>query len=358
MNGKLILADGTTIEGNSFGAEVSRPGEMVFATGMVGYPESFTDPSFAGQILILTYPLIGNYGVPDKSQWESGKIQIAGLIVSTYNDTPSHFDSKQTLSSWLKKEGVPALEIKDTRGLAQKLRDNGAMLGKIVFGKDIPFTDPNTENLVARVSPQETKVYTPGVNSNKTILFIDCGAKENIVRCWVKRGVKVIRVPWDFDPFTESSNLHPKGGKLNFDALFISNGPGDPKMADKTIETVKKALQKDIPILGICLGNQLLALAAGGDTYKLKFGHRSQNQPCIMVGTPRCFITTQNHGFAVSDKMPKGFKPWFINANDNSIEGIIHESKPIMSIQFHPESSPGPMDAEWIFDYFLNRIKK
>lgn len=346
MNGKLTFKDGTTFSGESFGSPTSTAGEAVFATGMVGYPESFTDPSFAGQILILTYPLIGNYGVPDKKFWESDRLQISGLIVSTYNDTPSHFQSTMTLSQWLKKENIPALEIKDTRLLAQKLRDNGAMLSKITFDKDIPFHDPNTDNLVAMVSSK--KVVEQG-SGKKTVLLIDCGTKKNIERCLLKRGVTVITIPWNFDPFDSKIDLRGR-----FDAIVVSNGPGDPKMADKTITTMKKALENKIPLLGICLGNQLLALAGGGNTSKLKFGHRSQNQPCIMVGSPRCYITTQNHGFVVST-LPDKFKPWFINANDNTNEGMIHESLPIMSVQFHPESYPGPMDTEWVFDYFLEK---
>ncbi len=343
MNGKLIFQDGSIFKGTCFGAEKSIAGEMVFATGMTGYPEAFTDPSFAGQILILTYPLIGNYGVPNKTFWESDHIQIAGLIVSNYIDTPSHFQSKMTLSEWLKKSGIPALEIKDTRALAQKLRDSGAMLGKIEINKPIAFHDPNQDNLVAKVS---TKKIAEEGQGKKTVLLIDCGAKRNIIRNLLKRGIKVITVPWDFDPFEK---------KTLFDALIISNGPGDPKMADKTIATVKIALQKEVPILGICLGNQILALAAGGDTAKLKFGHRSQNQPAIQVGTNRCYITTQNHGFHVS-KIPPGFREWFTNANDGSNEGLIHEKRPFMSIQFHPESTPGPYDTEWIFDTFLEKL--
>lgn len=347
MQTKLILSDGSVYTGKSFGAPLSRSGEVVFATGMTGYPQAFTDPSFAGQILIMTYPLIGNYGVPEKGLWESNKLQIAGLIVSNYIDTPSHFQSKMTLAKWLQKAKVPALEIKDTRQLTQHLRTQGVMLGKIIIDKDIPQTDPNETNLVAQVSTKKVETFLPeSGKAKKTVLMIDCGAKDNIQRCFLKRGITVIRVPWDYDPFEAD---------LKFDALFISNGPGDPKMADKTIMTIKKALDKKIPTLGICLGNQLLALAAGGDTYKLKYGHRSQNQPCLMFNTKRCYITTQNHGFAIK-KVPDGFEPWFVNANDQTIEGIIHKKQPFMSVQFHPEATPGPMDTEWIFDFFLEKL--
>lgn len=350
MKAKLILEDGSEFEGTSFGHSKSVSGEVVFSTGMVGYPESLTDPSYLGQILIFTYPLIGNYGVPEKRFWESDKIQVSGLIVSNYIDTPSRPQSRQTLKNWLINEQIPALEIKDTRFLTQKIRKKGTMLGKIVIEHDIAFHDPNKENLVAKVSINKSQSYVPEMieqaHDQKTILLIDCGAKQNIIRCLLKRGIRVIVIPWDFNPFEK---------KLNFDAFVISNGPGDPKKVKKTIRTIQKALVKKIPILGICLGHQLLALAAGGDTKKLKFGHHSQNQPCLLGGTKRCYITTQNHGFAVS-KIPKDFKPWFTNANDQSNEGIIHKKLPFMSVQFHPEASPGPTDTEWIFDYFLRKL--
>lgn len=354
---KLILEDGSTFEGKSFGAQKPMAGEVVFSTGMTGYTESLTDPSYKGQILILTYPLIGNYGVPDKRFWESDKIHASGLIVSNYIDTPSHFQSKQTLGKWLAQENIPALEVADTRFLTQKIRTKGTMLGKIIFKKDIKFYDPNKDNLAAQVSTK--KVIEQG-SGNKKILLIDCGVKQNIVRYLLKRDIKVTIAPWNFDPFAETRPQRSeapdlRGRKLDFDGIIISNGPGNPKMADKTIETVKKAINKRVPILGICLGNQILALAAGGDTQKLKFGHRSQNQPCILEGSSRCYITTQNHGFAVS-KIPKGFKTWFTNANDGSNEGIIHTKLPFMSVQFHPEANPGPVDTEWIFDYFLSKI--
>lgn len=351
MIGKLILEDGSSFEGISFGANKSMAGEMVFSTGMTGYPESLTDPSYKGQILILTYPLIGNYGVPDKKYWESDGIKVSGLIVSNCIDTPSHFQSKMTLSAWLKNENIPALEITDTRFLTKRIRVEGTMLGKIVFNakqsRMINFYNPDRENLVAQVSTKKIlKQSPPTGGGKKTVLLIDCGAKQNIQRCLLKRGLNVITVPWDFNPFEN---------KIQFDAIIISNGPGDPKKADKTIINIKKALQKRIPTLGVCLGNQILALAAGGDTKKLKFGHRSQNQPCLLEESQRCFITTQNHGFEVS-KIPKGFSPWFTNANDGSNEGIIHNKLPFMSVQFHPEANPGPTDTEWIFDYFLKKI--
>lgn len=343
MKAKLILKDGEIFEGQSFGYEEARSGELVFSTGMVGYPESLTDSSYEGQILVCTYPIIGSYGVPEKIFWESDRIHVSGLIVSQYIDTPSHFKSKMTLGNWLKKEKVPGLVITDTRYLTQKLRDGGAQLAKIVFNKEIDFIDTNLENLVDAVSIKKPLIEGVG---KKTIVLIDCGVKKNISRSLLARGVKLITVPWNYDIFTLKEKI---------DGVVISNGPGDPKMCKATIETAKKIFTKKIPVLGICLGSQIIALAAGGDTYKMKFGHRGQNQPCVMVGSNKCYLTTQNHGFAIS-KIPNGFRPWFINANDNTNEGIIHGKLPFMSVQFHPEACPGPTDTEWIFDYFLKQL--
>ncbi len=343
--GKLILEDGTTFEGTSFGHTEASAGEVVFSTGMVGYPESLTDPSFTGQILTLTYPLVGNYGVPERRYWEHDRIHVSGLIVSDYIDIPSHAQSTMNLGTWLQREGVPALVVKDTRLLTQHIRTHGAMLGKIVFKDDIPFFDPDAENLVARVSMREVRAQGSG---DVTIVLIDCGAKRTIERCLLARNTRVISVPWDYDLFAP-------GLDFAFDGIVISNGPGNPKMAQQTIATIRTALERRVPIFGICLGHQLLALAAGGDTYKLRFGHRSQNQPCILQGTKRCYITTQNHGYAVGT-LPPDFKPWFVNANDGSNEGIQHIEYPFFSVQFHPEAMPGPLDTEWLFDYFLTSI--
>lgn len=339
----LIFKDGAEFAGKSFGAEVSMAGEVVFATGMVGYPEALTDPSFRGQILVFTYPLIGNYGVPKKEFWESNKIQVSGLVVCNYVDTPSHHALKNNLGQWLKTEGIPAIEVKDTRFLTQKLRDEGVSLGKIVINdKDISFEDPNIRNLVAEVSTKKILYFSEG---KETVVLIDCGQKQNIMRRLTARGLKVVVVPWD----TDITKL-----KFPFSAVIISNGPGDPQKVEVTIENVKKIIAQKIPTFGICLGNQILTLALGGTTYKMKFGHRSQNQPVVEDGTKKCYLTTQNHGFAVK-KIPKGFKRWFYNGNDNTNEGIIHTSLPFMSVQFHPESAPGPLDTDWIFDYFLKR---
>lgn len=343
--GRLVLEDGTAFEGRSFGYEGATSGEVVFSTGMVGYPESLTDASFAGQILALTYPLIGNYGVPERALWESDAIRVAGLVVSHYIDTPSHAQSTMTLGDWLQRQRVPALEVKDTRQLTRHIRSRGTMAGKIVFDSDIPFQHPDTENLVARVS---TKSIVQEGDGPITIALLDCGAKRNIAHALAARNVRVVTVPWDYDLFAPDNTMH-------YDGLLISNGPGNPKMAQKTIATIREALHRRIPTLGICLGHQLLALAAGGDTYKLPYGHRSQNQPCLLQGTKRCYITTQNHGFAVGT-LPPDFEPWFINANDGSNEGMRHRELPFLSVQFHPEAAPGPTDTEWIFDDFLRCV--
>ncbi len=352
--GFLILENGQIFEGESFGSENNVYGEVVFNTGMVGYPEGFTDPSYYGQILTMTYPLIGNYGVPKREFFESEKMHIRGLIVSSHYDALSHYQAETNLSSWLVREKVPALCGVDTRTLTQILREFGVMKGQIRFDKapnkaGLFFEDVNSQNLVQFVSLREPKVYSGG---NFKLLLIDCGLKENQLRIFQKLGLTVIRVPWDYNPFSSKE-------KFQFDAVFISNGPGDPKMAKATISTVREVLTRKIPTLGICLGNQILALAAGADTYKLKYGHRGQNQPAIDEVSKKCYITTQNHGFAVDTKtLPKGWIPWFTNLNDNTNEGIKHLSLPYYSTQFHPEAAPGPTDTEWIFEYFIREAKK
>jgi carbamoyl-phosphate synthase small subunit len=352
---KLILEDNTVLYGKSFGFEKAVSGEVVFNTGMVGYPETLTDPSYKGEILTLTYPLIGNYGVPGKEtelgllkNFESDKIHISGLIVADYSFEYSHWNAKRSLSEWLIEEKIPAIYDIDTRALTKILREKGTMLGKIVFGEqDIPLYDPNKDNLVSLVSTKE-KISYGDKNSKYRVVLVDCGVKNNIIRCLVNRGINVIRVPWDYD-----------FNKEDADAVFLSNGPGDPKKCESTILNLKKALSGTRPIMGICLGNQLLALASGGNTYKLKYGHRSQNQPCLEVGTKRCYITSQNHGFAIEDKsIPADWEPWFINANDNTNEGIRHKTKPFFSVQFHPEASAGPQDTEFLFDKLVEIIKK
>jgi carbamoyl-phosphate synthase small subunit len=349
---RLILEDGSIFQGNQFGSNKKISGEVVFNTGMVGYPETLTDPSYYGQILILTYPLIGNYGIPDENKedgllknFESEKIQVKGLIISDYSFEYSHWNAKKSLSDWMKKHNIPGLYNVDTRELTKKLREKGTILGKIEFNNEkIGFDNPNQRNLAAEVSIKKPVVYKKG---KKKIVLVDCGAKNNIIRAFLKRDFTIIRVPWNH-PFLDE----------NPDGIIISNGPGNPEKCTDTIINVKLALSKDIPILGICLGSQILALATGAKTYKLKYGHRSQNQPCIETGKNRCYITPQNHGYAVdADTLSEDWREWFYNNNDGTNEGIIHISKPFFGAQFHPEASPGPDDTEFLFDMFTRAIK-
>lgn len=348
---QLLLEDGSVFVGSSFGFPTAVAGEVVFNTGMVGYPETLTDPSYKGQILTLTYPLVGNYGVPDhhivdgiEYAFESEKIQVAGLIVSEVSLNNSHWSAVKSLTQWLDEEKIPALSGIDTRALTKRLRDKGSMLGKIIsVDEDVEFYDPNKENLVSLVSVKEPVYYQRG---KKRVILIDCGCKNSIIRNLLDRDLSVLRVSWDYDFSRE-----------DFDGIVISNGPGDPKMCDKTIDRVRKAMEKNYPIFGICLGNQILALAADSDTYKLKFGHRSQNQPCIETGTKRCLITSQNHGYAIDDRtLSDDWRPWFINANDATNEGIRHSYRPFRSVQFHPEGAPGPVDANFLFDEFSKML--
>jgi len=350
---KLIFSDGTQFEGVSFGYQASVSGEIVFNTAMTGYPESLTDPSYKGQILVSTFPLIGNYGVPSEVKenemfqfYESEKIQISAFVVSDYTDDYSHWNASKSLSEWMKEQKVPGIYGVDTRAITKKIREEGAMLAKIiVLDKDVEWRDPNKENLVADVSCKEKIVYG---NGKHKILLLDCGVKNNIIRCLLKRDTTVIRVPHDYD-FTND----------DYDGLFISNGPGDPKQNVAAIKHLKQAFEKDTPIMGICLGTQLMALAAGANTYKLKYGHRSHNQPVVLEGTKRCFITSQNHGFAIdANTLPNDWESLFTNANDNTCEGIKHKTKAFFASQFHPEASSGPTDTEFLFDNFIKKIKK
>lgn len=350
----LTLENGSVFEGFSFGYEKPCSGEVVFNTAMTGYPESLTDPSYKGQILVTTYPILGNYGVPSedvrndediKEYFESSQIHCEAIICQDYSTIPSHWQSERTLSQWLKAEKIPGLYGIDTRALTKLLRSHGSMLGKITFegGEDIAFHDPNKENLIAKVSTTEVKTFGRG---DKTVVLVDCGTKYNIIRCLTRRGVKVILVPWDYDFNT-----------LDYDGLFISNGPGSPEFAEVTVDNIRKAMQKDKPICGICMGNQLLSLAAGAKIYKLKYGHRGHNQPVRIKGSDHCFITSQNHGFAVDDSaLPEDWEPYFINMNDGTNEGIKHKTKPFFSAQFHPEASSGPKDTEFIFDDFIRQL--
>lgn len=350
---KLTLEDGSVFAGKSFGYEGSIAGEVVFNTAMTGYPESLTDPSYKGQILVLTYPIVGNYGVPRAEEennlyrfFESDQLHISALIISDYSFEYSHWNAERSLGEWLRQHKIPGIFDVDTRQITKILREKGSMLGKVVFGGNEPETyDPNQENLVARVSTKEKTIYGKGKNR---ILLIDCGVKYNIIRYLLERDTMVIRVPWDHDISREE-----------YDGLFISNGPGDPKQCKATIHSLSKAFENDIPVFGICLGNQLMALAAGADTYKLKYGHRSHNQPVLEVGTDKSYITSQNHGYAIDNKtLPKGWEPLFINLNDDTNEGMKHLEKPFFSTQFHPEASGGPTDTAFLFDSFIEQIEK
>lgn len=349
----LLLEDGTRFEGKSFGHESSTAGEVVFNTAMTGYPESLTDPSYRGQILVTTYPLLGNYGVPPRREkddvseyYESDSIHCRAIIAQDYSFDHSHWQADRSLAQWLKEEKVPGIYGIDTRALTKHLREHGSMLGKILIegtDQNIPFYDPNKENLVAEVSCKQVETHGDG---EKTVVLVDLGVKHNIIRCLTRRGVKVIRVPWDYD-FTT----------IPYDGLFLSNGPGNPDMAEKTVVNLRKALATGKPICGICMGNQLLAKAAGAKTYKLKYGHRSHNQPVRRAGTDACYVTSQNHGFAVdSDTLPADWEPLFINMNDGTNEGIRHRSLPYFSAQFHPEASSGPKDTEFFFDEFISML--
>ena len=356
---KLILEDGSQFVGWSFGYDTNTAGEVVFNTAMTGYPESLTDPSYAGQILVTTYPLIGNYGVPDTGLGENGlppfmesdKIHAKALIVADYSENYSHWNARESLASWLKREKIPAITGIDTRRLTKVLREHGVMMGRIEVRTERSEVRDMTEaenygsvNWVEKVSCKDVITYNAG--AGKRVVLVDCGVKANIIRCLIKRGIEVVRVPWDYD-----------FNQLEFDGLFLANGPGDPEQCNKTVEHIRTFLNNETvrPCMGICLGNQLLARAAGAKTYKLKYGHRSHNQPVQRVGTPQCFITSQNHGYAVDDStLPSDWEPLFVNMNDGSNEGIRHKTHPWMSAQFHPEACSGPVDTEFLFDEFVS----
>ena len=384
-NVTLILDDGSRFHGKSFGYEKPVAGEVVFNTAMTGYPESLTDPSYAGQLMTLTYPLVGNYGVPPftvepnglATFMESERIHAEAIIVSDYSEDFSHWNAVESLADWLKREQVPGITGIDTRELTKVLREHGVMMGRIVFDDveneidNSQLTIDNYEdvNYVDRVSCKEIIVYTgkesplhfpittPTAQLNcqlstvncqlKRVVLLDCGVKSNILRCLLKRDVEVIRVPWDYDY-----------NELEFDGLFISNGPGDPDTCDAAVQNIRRAMKNEkLPIFGICMGNQLLSKAGGAKIYKLKYGHRSHKQPVRMVGTERCFITSQNHGYAVDNTtLTEDWEPLFINMNDGSNEGIRHKRNPWFSAQFHPEAASGPTDTEFLFDEFVKLL--
>ena len=355
-NVTLILDDGTRFRGQSFGYEKPVAGEVVFNTAMTGYPESLTDPSYAGQLMTLTYPLVGNYGVPPFTRgadgipdyMEGAHIYAEAIIVSDYSENYSHWNAAESLGDWLKREQIPGITGIDTRALTKALREHGVMMGKIVFGDDpanIPTAQYAGVNYVDRVSCKEVIRYNEG--AGKKVVLVDCGVKANILRCLIRRGVEVIRVPWDYD-----------FNGLQFDGLFISNGPGDPDTCDAAVQNIRRAMQNEkLPIFGICMGNQLLSKAGGAKIYKLKYGHRSHNQPVRQVGTTRCFITSQNHGYAVDNNtLGADWEPLFVNMNDGSNEGIRHKRNPWFSAQFHPEACSGPTDTEFLFDEFVKLL--
>ncbi|MBN2615616.1 MAG: glutamine-hydrolyzing carbamoyl-phosphate synthase small subunit [Bacteroidales bacterium] len=348
----LVLEDGAEFAGYSFGYEQSVAGEIVFNTAMTGYPESLTDPSYEGQILVLTYPSIGNYGVPGSEiehnmlrHFESEHVHVTAMIISDYSEKHSHWNASKSLSQWLIEEKIPGLFGIDTRKLTKHIREKGSMLAKIVFDEDIPFFDPNQTNLVEKVSVKERIVYGHGKHK---ILLLDCGVKFNIIRYLLQYDTQVIRVPWDYDYSNE-----------NYDGLFISNGPGNPETCVPTIQNLQTSIEEDRPIFGICLGHQLISLASGASTYKLKFGHHSHNQPVLQEGTHRAYLTSQNHGYAVDDQTLQGdWEVFFTNLNDKSNEGIRHKNKPFFTTQFHPEASSGPTDTAFLFADFIQEIEK
>ena len=338
-------------------------GEAVFNTGMVGYTEAMTDPSYAGQILCFTYPLIGNYGVPDYMKdsegifenFESGKIQPRAIVASQVSKTPSHFNMKRTLDEWMRQESIPGLEGIDTRELTIYLREKGVMLAAIASDKEAAMSalskasSYDSINFCELVSTRSIEIF--GKNVSGRVIVVDCGLKLNIARHLVNRGYETIVVPYGTS-FDEIQEMKPNG-------LVISNGPGDPKNCQPVVEVSRVAIDNGLPLLGICLGTQIVALSQGADTFKLKYGHRGQNKPCIDLRTGRCLVTSQNHGYTVAEDSLKGTKltPWFVNADDHTIEGVFHETKPCISVQFHPEASPGPVDASYVFDAFHDKVR-
>ena len=356
-NVTLILDNGVRFSGKSFGYEAPVAGEVVFNTAMTGYPESLTDPSYAGQLMTLTYPLVGNYGVPPFSMtsegladfMESDKIYASAIIVSDYSEQYCHWNAVESLADWLKREKVPGITGIDTRELTKVLREHGVMMGKIIFDDEpdnIPTAEYEGVNWVDRVSCKEIIRYNEG--AGKKVVLVDCGVKNNIIRCLVNRGVEVIRVPWNYD-YTS----------MDFDGLFLGNGPGDPDMCEDAVNVIRRQMSLSRkPICGICMGNQLLAKAGGATIYKLKYGHRSHNQPVREVGTNRCYVTSQNHGYAVDAKtLGSDWRELFVNMNDGSNEGVCHKENPWFTSQFHPEACSGPVDTEFMFDRFINTLQ-
>ena len=355
----LELEDGSKFSGTGFGFHGPASGEVVFNTSMVGYVESLTDPSYRGQILVLTYPLIGNYGVPAAGQdaFESARIQASGLIVATAHSDQSHATASRSLHQWLAEENVPGIEGIDTRKLTILLRERGTLLGRILpadyEGEPVALFDPNSTDIVPEVCVRQPMLFeglghdhVPRRSAGKRVILVDCGVKLSIRRELVKHGVEVLQVPADYDYTGE-----------RFDGILVSNGPGNPERCRPTVSVLHRALALNRPIFGICLGCQLIALAAGARTYKLRYGHRGQNQPCREKGTDRCRLTSQNHGYAIdAASLPRDWQVWFENANDGSVEGIRHVRRPVSAVQFHPEGKPGPLDSVDLFDRFVETL--
>jgi carbamoyl-phosphate synthase small subunit len=355
----LVLQDGTEFHGESFGYEKGVAGEVVFNTAMMGYPESLTDPSYAGQLMVLTYPLVGNYGVPPltveanglPTYMESEHIHAQAIIVSDYSEHYSHWNAQESLADWLKREHVPGVTGIDTRQLTKVLREHGVMMGRLVFSENPEYSecsensDYSAVNWVERVSCKDVIRYNEGVG--RRVVLVDCGVKANIIRCLIRRGVEVVRVPWNYD-YTG----------MQFDGLFLANGPGDPDRCVAAVDVLRKQMSMSRkPICGICMGNQLMAKAGGATIYKLKYGHRSHNQPVREVGTNRCYVTSQNHGYAVdAATLGNDWRELFVNMNDGSNEGIRHLTNPWFSSQFHPEACSGPVDTEFMFDRFIETL--
>jgi carbamoyl-phosphate synthase small subunit len=361
----LLLEDGSLFLGKGFGAETTTVAEVVFTTGMVGYPESMTDPSFAGQVLTFTYPLIGNYGVSSMQdldlmglpqQFESESIKVSGIVVQENCERPSHWSSRRTLSEWMRNEGVPGISGVDTRSLVTKLRERGVMMGILANGVELSSksellkllkrsTKYGSIDFVKKVSPKKAQVYG---DSERSVVLLDCGTKLSIIRNLLTRGYKVVRAPYDYS-YADVVKHDPVG-------VVVSNGPGDPVLCGATIATAARLIESEMPTLGICLGQQLVAISQGAITYKLKYGHRGQNKPIVDLASGRGFVASETHGYSVDGASldRTDLKPWFVNADDKSIEGLIHTKKPCMSVQFHPEASPGPYDAQFVFDRFAS----
>lgn len=355
-NVTLVLQDGTKFHGKSFGYDAPVAGEVVFNTAMMGYPESLTDPSYAGQLVTLTFPLVGNYGVPPftftadglPTFMESDHIHASAVIVSDYSEQYSHWNAHESLADWLKREHVPGITSIDTRELTKVLREHGVMMGQIIFDDEpnnIPQAQYEGVNFVDRVSCKDIIKYNEG--AGKRVVLVDCGVKANIIRNLIERGLEVVRVPWNYD-YTS----------MEFDGLFLGNGPGDPDLCQEAVNILRQQMNKSRkPICGICMGNQLMAKAGGANIYKLKYGHRSHNQPVRMVGTDKCYVTSQNHGYAVdASTLDKDWSELFVNMNDGSNEGVRHNTNPWFTSQFHPEACSGPVDTLFMFDLFVEKL--